>query len=308
MTWKISSVLLFLLIASCKKDIPTELDFVTENYLIEADELKTLMVQPNIKLLDFRKEEIYKKGHIKGALNIWRSDIEDSSYPYSGMMASKSQLEALFGKLGIKTEDTLIVYDDAGLSNAARLWWLLQNYDFKNVKMLHGGISSFILDGGQISNEVVKSKETVFKFNEAPKMRYYVTKEEVQESLINNTVLLDTRTEDEFSGKIKKNGAAQGGRIPKSIHIDWAEAINYNGDMRIKPLEELELIYSKLNVKKNDPIIVYCHSGVRSAFTTFVLTQLLDYKNVKNYDGSWTEWSYYNDLPFENDSIILIKN
>ena len=110
-----------------------------------------------------------------------------------------------------------------------------------------------------------------------------------------------------FLVKDKKKGAAKGGRIPKSVHIDWAEAFNYSGDKRIKPVEELKIIYNKLNIKKNDPIIVYCHSGVRSAHTTFVLTQLLGYKNVKNYDGSWTEWSYFNDLPFKKDSVIKIK-
>jgi thiosulfate/3-mercaptopyruvate sulfurtransferase len=214
----------------------------------------------------------------------------------------------LFGNLGIKTDDTIIVYDDNGLCEASRLWWILQNYDFKNIKMLHGGISAWKLNNGKVTTDLPEVNPSVFRLTENPSMKYYVSKEELREALSKDVLILDTRTEDEFSGQRQKKGAFKSGRLPNSIHIDWAEAVNYNGDMRIKPLQELENIYKKLNIKKDDPIIVYCHSGVRSAHTTFVLTQLLGYKNVKNYDGSWTERSYFNDLPFESDSIILIKN
>tara|TARA_B110000046_G_scaffold112201_1_gene119351 strand:- start:48227 stop:48514 length:288 start_codon:yes stop_codon:yes gene_type:complete len=88
-----------------------------------------------------------------------------------------------------------------------------------------------------------------------------------------------------------------------SVHIDCAEAINFHSDKKIKSLEELESIYSQLQLAQNDLIIVLYHSGVLSAHTTFVLIQLLNYKNVKNYDGSWTEWSYYSNLPFEIDHL-----
>jgi thiosulfate/3-mercaptopyruvate sulfurtransferase len=123
-----------------------------------------------------------------------------------------------------------------------------------------------------------------------------------------NVIVLDTRTIDEFSGKLRKKGATKAGTIPNSIHIDWAETINHNGKKRIKSIQDLENIYSKLHIKKDDPIIVYYHSGARSTHTTFVITQLLGYKNVKNYDCSWTKWSYFNDLPFESNSIKVIKN
>ena len=308
MNWKISIILIIAFISGCKQNNDINNAFIEVSYLIESDELKAIAKQTNIKIIDFREKEIYEKEHILGALNIWRTDIEDNTYDYSGIMASKAQIETLFGKLGIKTEDTIIVYDDIGLCNASRLWWLLQNYDFKNVKLLHGGIKAWKSKNGETSILTPSLKETVFELNENPKMVQYVSKEDVQDALKGNTLILDTRTADEFSGITQKKGATKAGRIPKSIHIDWGEAINYSGDKRIKPIKELEIIYNKLNRKKTDPIIVYCHSGVRSAHTTFVLTQLLGYKNVKNYDGSWTEWSYFKDLPFEKDSITLIKN
>lgn len=308
MSWRISIILYLLIISACKHEKANDFKKVEATYLIEANELKGIAQQPNIKIIDFRKKEIYENEHIVGALNLWRTDIEDTSYTYSGIMASKTQIESLFGQLGIATDDTIIVYDDNGLCEASRLWWILQNYDFKNIKLLHGGISEWKSNNGQVTTQIPKVNTAVFKLTKHPKMQYYVSKEQVSDALNSNVVILDTRTSEEFSGKRQKKGATKAGRIPNSIHIDWAETINYNGNKHLKSLKELEIIYSELNIKKNDSIIVYCHSGVRSAHTTFVLTQLLGYKHVKNYDGSWTEWSYFNDLPINGNNITLIKN
>ena len=308
MNWRINILLLALFFLSCQKEKKKTVNDLEDGYLIEVAGLKEIINQKNIKLLDFRKKEVYDKEHIVGALNIWRIDIEDATYPYSGIMASKTQIESLFGKLGINTNDTIIIYDDNGLCEASRLWWILQNYDFKNIKMLHGGILEWKSNNGRVTTNIPEVTATEFKLAKNPKMRYYVSKEQVNKALNTNVVVLDTRTIDEFSGKNQKKGAYKRGRIPNSVHIDWTETINYGGDKRIKSLQELEIIYSKLNINKNDSIILYCHSGVRSAHTTFVLTQLLGFNNVKNYDGSWVEWSYFNDLPIERDSITQIKN
>jgi thiosulfate/3-mercaptopyruvate sulfurtransferase len=307
MNWKISIIGLILIVAACKQNKPEELTAVSSKYLIEADELMALAKQENTEILDFRKKEVYDKEHIKGALNIWRTDIEDSTFAYNGMMASPAQIETLFTNLGIKTDDVLVIYDDNGLCDASRLWWVLQNYNYTNVKLLHGGISAWNAIGGELTNETPVIEKSEFKLPQNPSMSYNVSKEQVEASAKNKVVILDTRTADEYAGNVKKEGAAKAGRIPNSVHIDWAEAINYGGDQRFKSIEELEEIYSKLNVAKEDPIIVYCHSGVRSAHTSFVLTQLLGYKNVKNYDGSWTEWSYFDDLPIETDSMTTTK-
>ncbi len=307
MNWRINVLVLVLVSFTCQKEKVENIDKIEANYLVEAKDLKAIINLEHIKVLDFRKKEVYSKEHIVGALNIWRTDIEDASYPYKGIMASKTQIEALFGKLGIKTTDTIIVYDDNALCEASRLWWILQNYEFKNIKMLDGGISEWKSNHGEVTSEITKVNPTLFKLTKNPKMQYYVSKQQVTEALNTNIVLLDTRTIDEFTGKRQKKGAAKSGRLPSSMHIDWAENVNYHGNQRLKSIEDLEIIYSKLNINKKDSIILYCHSGVRSAHTTFVLTQLLGYENVVNYDGSWTEWSYFNELPVESDSITQIK-
>lgn len=314
MICRIRIVLIILCFSSCKDDktittVNTQnqsLKSFETNYLIEVDELLKIANDTHIKILDFRKANIYKEEHIEGALNIWRSDIEDSSYSYKGMMAGKDQIETLFSNLGISTGDTIIIYDDNALCDSSRLWWLLQNYDFSNVKMFHGGISAWKSKNGPISKDVPMVQKAVFKLTEKPSLKYYITKEEMLQAVSNKTHILDTRTKDEYTGKRQKQGAAKGGRIPNSKFIDWAVAVNYDGDKRMKGIEELHKIYNDLGVTKSDTIIAYCHSGVRSAHTTFVLTQLLGYKNVKNYDGSWTEWSQFNDYPTEKDSITTI--
>ena len=313
MTWRISFVVLILSFTACKEEKIVKIDVIEQakkntetNYLIEVDELLKIAKEPNIKILDFRKSEVYKKEHIEGALNIWRTDLEDASYPYKGMMARKEQMETLLGRLGVTKNDTIIIYDDNGLCDSSRLWWILQNYDFTNVRVFHGGIAAWKLHNGAISTEVPLVQKTLFKLPEKPSMKYYVSKEEMLEAITNKTLILDTRTTDEFTGKRQKNGASKGGRIPNSISIDWSVAVDYNGDKKIKSIEELDKIYKKFGVSKNDTIIVYCHSGVRSAHTTFVLTQLLAYKNVKNYDGSWTEWSNFDKAPIQQDSITSL--
>lgn len=304
-SWHFFILLTIIFLLSCTNDHSTEIQEVEpipiENkYLIDADKLKTLINQSNIKILDFRKKKFYDKGHIPNALNIWRTDIEDASYPYKGMMASQAQIETLFGKLGIKTDDALIIYDDNGLCDSARLWWILQSYGFTNAKFLHGGMKGWKAINAEVSTQQPFITETVFKFPEQEK-QYHASKEEVQEAIKNKTLIIDTRTTDEFSGKTQKKGAAKGGRISGSIHIDWMDAVDYYEDRCIRPLEDLKNIYSQINTSKDDPIIVYCHSGVRSAHTYFVLTELLGYQNVKNYDGSWTEWSHFDELDFERD-------
>ncbi len=308
MSWKISLFIAILSLCACEqRKAATSHTSVSSPYLITAEELQEAYQNETIKLIDFRTKENYSNGHLPGALHLSRADIEDSTYAYTGMMASLSQLERLFSYLGIKTEDTIVIYDDVGLCNASRLWWILQNYNYTNVKMLHGGISAWESVGGKMSVEIPVSEKSNFKLDK-PLMQFYVSKEDVLKALNDKTIVLDTRTIDEYVAKKQKKEATKAGRIPKSIHIDWAEAINYASDKCFKSKEDLEAIYGRMGADKKDPIIVYCHSGVRSAHTTFVLTQLLGYENVKNYDGSWTEWSYLDGLPFETDSITTTNN
>lgn len=271
-----------------------------KNYLIELDAFERLSKLKSTKIIDFRKSKNYQEGHLKNAINIWRSDIEDSTFPFGGMKASKKQLEALFGKLGIRTDDTLLIYDDKGLCDAARLWWVLQYYNFSNVKLLNGGITTLKNAAIPFTNTSTKFAPSVFQFK-GHNTKLFASKEQVELAIAKKAIIIDTRTADEYVGNYIKKGAFRAGRIPSSKLFDWAEAINFNGDHKMKSKAELEMIYSTISQDKNAPIFVYCHSGVRSAHTTFVLTQILGFTTVLNYDGSWTEWSYHKELPIIKD-------
>ncbi len=282
-----------LLIVSCtKNEVPKE-------YLIGIKEFKELFKKSNVKIIDFRKLAAYNEGHIKNSIHIWRSNIEDHSYPYGGMKASKKQLETLFSKLGIDKEDTLLIFDDKGLCDAARLWWVLQYYNFTNVKLLNGGLATIKSAEIPLITATSTFPITEFSFSTEVNTAYYASRRQLKKAIQNNAIIIDTRTTDEYLGKVLKKGAFVKGKIPTSQLLDWANAINYSGDQKIKTAVELEGIYAKIGAKKSDTIYVYCHSAVRSAHTTFVLTQLLGYKHVLNYDGSWIEWSYFKNLPLK---------
>jgi len=321
MTWKTSLfIVLSLVFFSCKEKSAEVLDSNKSSssdeiqyssglsHIIEADELQKILEEPNIKVIHFGKEQEYRSGHIKGSVNIWRSDIEDASYPYKGMMCSKNQLEELFSQKGINSSDTIIVYDNVASCDAARLWWVLENYGFKNLKILNGGLTAWNEAGWVLTTEPTIYEATEFKLPDIAPMSLYVDKEQML-GFVNGSnppLILDTRTTNEYTGVQQKSGAKTAGRIPGSLLMDWADCVNYSGDKKFKGIEELEKIYSKIIPEKDQAVVAYCHSGVRSAHTTFVLTQLLGYTNVKNYDGSWTEWSNFENYPKEKDSITTI--
>ena len=317
MYWKSSFLVLILLLGSCRDKeaapvVENELDAREEVYfnprsLIEAPELMQIVGGEHIKVIDFRNRSDFDKGHIPGALPMWRTDIEDREAPVPGLTASREAMETLLSNLGISSEDTLVVYDDRGCVDAARLWWVLQVYGFDKTRLLNGGLRAWESQKGPVSSQYTSLPPQPFRFEGPGRPSMRIGKDSVLALLGNpGWALIDTRTPDEYSGKRQKEGARAAGRIPGSINIDWAEAIHYNKDMSFRSAEDLSKKYRRLPEDHGQPIIVYCHSGVRSAHTSFVLTQLLGYTQVHNYDGSWLEWSTFAGAPIEKDSITSI--
>jgi len=305
-------VFIITLLVSCqeKKEPENAGDVLISKHLVESNSSLLQNKDTGIKIIDFRKPDQFEKGHISGAINLWRTDIQDTSFSYGGIRAKKDVLETRLGNLGITNDDTLVVYDNRGSADASRLWWLLKLYNFDKVYLLNGGYSSWERMGGGITLDNPEIKPAEFSLPATNNAQLVIEREDLLRRLNSgnsNVFLVDARTADEHHGKTIKDGARRGGHIPSSIHIDWAEAVDYGHTYRFKPIPELENIYSRIGASKEDTIIVYCHTGVRSAHTTFVLTQLLDYKNVLNYDGSWVEWSYFVDSPIEKNLKSPVK-
>ena len=289
------------------------ISYASTQYLLEADQLERLLAHRNpIVLIDLRKPAEYAQGHLPGAHNVWRPQIQDThGYPYGGMRLSLPQAEAFLGSLGITPQHKIVIYDAKGGVDAARLWWMLCQYGHHNVALLHGGLPAWQAQGYPISQEAPATPTPAqYHFCGQPVPSLLATRETVLAAIQDTTILLlDTRSTDEYTGAVQKDGAFKPGRIASSIHLDYYDNLDTSveGQLRFKSYQDLKAMYQQVGITADQPVIAYCHSGVRSAHTTFVLTQLLGYPLVANYDGSWTEWSYFNELPIENDATPVAQ-
>lgn len=274
--------------------------------LIDVEGLKELSKEKNVRILDVRDPKKFAIGHIKGAVSIWRPDYEAPEVKdivqgrdLTGMLNDQAQWEALMGKLGITEKTHVVLYDDKGLYDSARVWWALYIFGHKNMQVLDGGYDYWKGLGGETELGMgPEIKATTYKAK-APNTAPIAVLDDVKAALTDGkTVIIDAREMDEFTGESIKKGAYRAGRIPGSKFIGWS--MNLNEDETIKSAEDLKKMYAEVGVTKDTEVISYCQSAVRSANTWFVL-RLLGYDNVKNYDGSWIEWSIYDELPIESD-------
>ena len=312
MSYRISLILILLLL-SCKQHSKPETgnDLVVFDKLVEAEMLKENISRAEVVVIDFRQPEFYTLGHIPGAINLWRTDLENKDYPYSGMRPNKEDLEAILGAKGINSDAHIVVYDEKGSVDAARFWWLLKYYHFDAVSILDGGLSAWQEAGGEISTISPQQRSVSFNLSGRTRDNLLVTKEQLVSWLDADPVpvkILDVRSEEEHSGELKKKGAYRAGRIPSSQHLEWTYAVEQDGSIKFKGVDELKKIFMENGIYPSDTIVLYCHSGSRSSHTAFVLEELLNYNWIKNYDGSWTEWSYYGYLPIEMDSLVNLNN
>lgn len=243
----------------------------------------------------------YNQGHVPGAVLFdWRKDIND---PIRRDILSKQQLEELFSRNGISNDTTILLYGDFNNWFAAFAFWVLKYYGAKDVKIINGGRKKWIEEDKPLSKEVPNYERTKFTASGPDEsVRTYL--EDVRKVLGNKRVsLVDVRSPKEFSGEIlappeyPTEHAQRGGHIPGAVNIPWAQAVREDGTF--KSPEELASLYESKGVTRDKDVIAYCRIGERSSHTWFVLKYLLGYPNVKNYDGSWTEWGNLVRSPIE---------
>jgi thiosulfate/3-mercaptopyruvate sulfurtransferase len=245
--------------------------------------------------VDYDPRSNYSLGHIPGAVLFdWKEDIND---PVSRNVLSKQACEDLLKhRAGLNNDTTLILYGDFNNWFAAFAFWVFKYYGYKDVRLMNGGRKKWLVEDRPVSKDIPKYPTGNFEASDADN-RIRVFLNDVKESLERQerVAMVDVRSPREFTGEIlappeyPTEHAQRGGHIPGAKNIPWSQAINDN-DGTFKSAEELRKLYESKAITPDKEVIAYCRIGERSSHTWFVLKYLLGYPNVKNYDGSWTEW------------------
>ncbi|MDQ3906072.1 MAG: sulfurtransferase [Actinomycetota bacterium] len=242
----------------------------------------------------------YDAGHIPGAVKInWKTELQD---PVIRDFVDKGAFEKLMSDKGISNDDTVVLYGGNNNWFAAYAYWYFKLYGHDNVKLLDGGRKKWELDGRPLSTDEVKRPATSYTTKHDQDTSIRAFRQEVVDA-IGNKNLVDVRSPDEFAGKIlapahlPQEVAQRPGHIPSAINVPWSKAANDDGSF--KSDDELRALYESAGLDNGKPTIAYCRIGERSSHTWFVLHELLGYSDVKNYDGSWTEYGSLVGAPIE---------
>jgi len=281
---KIPFILVFLFISN--------ISYSQSNYLVDTDWLEANLDNSNLSLIEVSVTPgVYERGHIQGAINFkWHSDLVDT---VSRDIVSKDNFQELLQKSGIDKDDTIVIYGDKNNWFAAWAAWVFDIYGVENVKLLDGGKNKWESEKKPLTPIAtvvqpgnIEITETNLNLRARLDDVVKVAKNEIDFDLV------DIRSAAEYEGKIfAPEGvpelAVRAGHIPGAVNVSWGKAVNEDGT--IKPIAELKQLYASAGIDGSKPIITYCRIGERSSHTWFVLKKVLGY-DVKNYDGSWTEY------------------
>ena len=244
---------------------------------------------------------LYDEGHIPGAVKLhWRDDLQD---PVERDIVEKHAFEQLMADRGIGNDTTVVLYGDKNNWFAAFAYWYLKLYGHPDVRIVDGGRQKWIDEGRELTAEVPTPAAAAYSAPD-PDESIRARRDDVLAGLGGSgRALVDVRSPQEFSGELlappgyEQEGASRGGHIPTAQSIPWAQAVRDDGTF--KSLDELRELYGGKGVTADKEVVAYCRIGERSAHTWFVLRELLGYPNVKNYDGSWTEYGSLVGVPVE---------
>jgi thiosulfate/3-mercaptopyruvate sulfurtransferase len=278
--------------ANYAKDVLVETDWVEQH--LDDDSVRIVEVDENPSL--------YQEAHIPGAIGFdWKKDLQDQ---VRRDFLGPKEFGELFGSHGISNDHTIVLYGDRNNWFAAYTYWYLKYYGHDNVRLMNGPREKWIGEDRETTADLPSYEAATFHATEGdPAIR--AMRDEVMAALDSKTRLVDVRSPAEYSGELismagyEQEGAQRAGHIPGAASVPWAQAVKEDGTF--KDADELRELYTSKGVLNGNDVIAYCRIGERSAHTWFVLHELLGQDEVKNYDGSWTEWGNLVDVPIEKD-------
>ena len=257
---------------------------------------------PNIRIIETNEDILlYDTGHIPGAVKIdWVGDLND---PLVRDYLDAERFAKLLSDKGISNDTTVVFYGDKNNWWAAYAFWVFQLFGHPNAKLMNGGRKKWEEEGRPMTKEVPSYPKAEYQVPVRDDSKIRAFRDQVREHVAAGGALVDVRSPGEYKGELlhmpdyPQEGAVRGGHIPGASNIPWARAANEDGTF--KSAAELRTLYENEGVTPDRDVVAYCRIGERSSHTWFVLTYLLGYPNVRNYDGSWTEWGNLVGAPIE---------
>jgi thiosulfate/3-mercaptopyruvate sulfurtransferase len=270
-------------------------------FLVETEWVAEHMEDPKVRIVESNEDYLlYETGHIPGAVKVdWFTNLQHS---IRRDFLTEEEFEELCAGLGIANDTTVVFYGDKNNWFACYAFWLFEYYGHEHLKIMNGGRAKWVAEGRPMTREVPEYSKTNYRAK-SPNEKIRAFRDEVMQHMQEKRPLVDVRSPQEFTGELlsmpnyPQEGAQRGGHIPGAMNIPWGKAVAEDGTF--KPVEELRQLYESQGITSDSEVIAYCRIGERSSHTWFVLKYLLGYPNVKNYDGSWTEWGNLVGAPIE---------
>ncbi len=281
-----------------------ERGYVHPEVLVSTEWVAQHLNDPNVRIIESNEDPLlYPSGHIPGAVEVdWVRDLND---PLVRDYLDRERFEELMSRIGVTPDMTVVFYGDKNNWWACYAFWVFQLFGHTNAKVMDGGRLKWEKEGRPMTREVPQYPRTEYRAPERDDSKIRAFRDQVLAHVRAGKPLIDVRSPEEYRGErlhmpdYPNEGALRGGHIPGAVNIPWSRAINPE-DGTFKSADELRQIYlGEAGIKPDDEVIVYCRIGERSSHTWFVLTYLLGFPNVRNYDGSWTEWGNLVGVPIE---------